>query len=117
MRRNYAVKQQYVSVGANMSGTISIGNEQRDIEYATEQWIAQQIIGRRKAGEAVCVRVTINKPNLNVTLASADCPKGGGGGRPPTKKEKEAFDDWAKRGLNGSDFPPGQLIAFLKQIC
>lgn len=99
-----------------MAGTVSIGNEQRNIEDADEQWIAQQIIERRKADKAVCVRVTVNKPHLNITLASADCPKGPGGRR-PNEDEAAVFEDWAKRGLDGSDFPPGQLIAFLKQVC
>jgi len=100
-----------------MAGTISIGGDQRNIEDADAQWVAEQINRRRRAGESICVRVTIKKQNLDLVLTSADCPPGGGGGRQANREEQAVFNEWARRGLNGSVTEPGPLIAFLQQVC
>lgn len=100
-----------------MSSTVHIGDSQRNLEDATEQWIAEQIIKRRRAGESTCIRVHIAKRDVRVTLTSADCASGGGGGRPPNRQEAEVIAEWTKRGLDGSDISPGPLIAFLKHVC
>ncbi len=100
-----------------MSSTVHIGDSHRKLEDATAQWITEQIIRRRQAGEAVCIRVNLEKQNMRVTLASADCHGGGGGGRPPNKEEAAVIAEWTKRGLDGNNIPPGQLIAFLNQVC
>ena len=100
-----------------MTGTVWIGDSQRNLEDADAQWVTEQLRRRRRAGESVCVRVNIKKGNINVTLTSADCPSGGGGGCAPNRHEAVVLDDWNKRGLDGSDFPPGQLVAFLARVC
>lgn len=99
-----------------MAGTISIGDSQRNLEDADAQWVAEQINRRRRDGESICVRVTINKQNLNLALSSADCPPGAGGGRRPNREEQAVLDEWSRRGLNGSISNPGPLIAFLQQV-
>jgi len=99
-----------------MEGTVLIGTSQRALGEADPQWIAEQLVGRRAAGEKVCVRVTINTANVNITLTSADCPAGPPGGRQPNSEEAALFEEWKDFGLDGSDFPPGQLIAFLQRI-
>jgi hypothetical protein len=60
--------------------------------------------------------VNINNDRLNMALSSAGCPQSATGGRPPSRQEKEIFDLWEKRGLNGENFHGGNLIAFLKQL-
>ena len=100
-----------------MSGTVHIGDSHRSLEDATQQWVTEQINRRRQAGEATCIRVQISKENVDVALASGDCPGGGGGGRQPTRDEAAIIDEWKRRGLNGTDIPPGQLIAFLNHVC
>lgn len=100
-----------------MTGTVWIGDSQRSLDDADGQWVTEQIRRRRRAGESVCVRVSIKNGNINVTLVSGDCPSGGGGGRAPNRDEAAILDDWSKRGLDGSDFPLGQLVAFLARVC
>ena len=99
-----------------MEGTVSIGNSQRELQEADPQWIAEQLVRRRDAGEKVCVRVTISTANVSITLTSADCPSGPPSGRKPNPEEAALFEAWRDFGLDGSDFPPGKLVAFLQRM-
>lgn len=94
---------------------VHIGNEQRELQDADEQWINQQIAARRKAGENVCVRVRIQKPSLDLVLSTPTCGSSSGG-RQASAAEQKIIELWNQRGLNRSDFAGGQLIAFLKQV-
>ena len=96
--------------------TVQINGEKRTLDETDPNWVNEQINRRRKDGATVCVRIQINCPPLNMSLASSGCGAGGGGGRPPNAQEKEVFDLWDKRGLNEADFPGGSLVAFLKQL-
>jgi hypothetical protein len=97
--------------------TISIGAESRTLEQADPDWITQQISGRRKDGQSVCVRVSIHTPELNLSCITPACASsGGGGGRPPTAREREILELWAKHGLNDGDFSPGNVVAFVRQV-
>jgi hypothetical protein len=95
--------------------TISIGNDSRPLEQADPEWITQQIQRRRQDAAPVCVRVQINSPDLNISFATASCASSGGGGRPPTARERVILDLWAKHGLNDPQFSPGSVVAFVKQ--
>ena len=98
--------------------TISIGNESRPLEQADPEWITQQINGRRKDGQPVCVRVSIHTTEINLSRSTPGCPSSGSGigGRPPTSREREVIDLWAKHGLNEGDFSPGNVVAFVRQV-
>lgn len=96
--------------------TIKIGSSEQSLENADESWINQQINGRRRDGQSVCVRVVINDGSINMALSTPNCAGGGGGGRPPNQQEQRIFDLWDKHGLNKSEFNGGHLIAFLKQL-
>lgn len=97
--------------------TISIGNESRPLDQADPEWITQQINGRRKDGQAVCVRLSVHTAGLNLSCSTPACASSGsGGGRPPTPHEREILDLWAKHGLNTGDFAPGNVVAFVKQV-
>ncbi|WP_332687980.1 hypothetical protein [Devosia sp.] len=98
--------------------TISINNETRPLEQADANWITRQINGRREDGVSVCVRVSIQSPNINVALATSGCQSGGGsgGGRAPNNGERDVLDLWERHKLNQSDFPAGQLVAFVGQV-
>jgi len=95
---------------------VKIGESERELNDATPQWINEQINRRRNDGVAVCVRVFINKDNLNIVLSTPTCEGGGGGRRPPNRQESEMLALWEKLHLNNQGFPGGNLIAFLKQI-
>jgi hypothetical protein len=77
---------------------------------------------QRADNGTVCVRVRIDVPGLEVTLGSAGCGFGGGGGASRHSPKKEALlSMWSDHNLSDSSFPSGQLIAFLtkveKQFC
>lgn len=96
---------------------ISINHETRPLDQADANWITRQVNGRREDGSSVCVRISIQSPNINVALATPGCPSGGcGGGRPPNNGERDILDLWERHKLNQSDFPAGQLVAFVGQV-
>ena len=99
-----------------MSIKVQIGTSERDITDIEPNWVNEQINRRKKDGVPICVRVTIKRGDLNIALATNDCPGSGGGGRPPNRQEKEIFDLWNKLHLNRETFSSGNLVAFLKQI-
>lgn len=94
---------------------VQIGNSERELSSVSESWVNQQINRRRADGENVCVRVIIRQENINMTLSTPSCPRGGGG-RPPNRYEEQIFSLWEKRGLNNVHFSGGNLVAFLKQL-
>jgi hypothetical protein len=94
--------------------TVRIGEEERSLDDADQQWINQQINRRKDAGQAVCVRVTIRAADVDVILSTPTCAKGVGG-RQPRPKESKLFELWNKRGLDEITFTGGGLIAFLAQ--
>jgi hypothetical protein len=95
---------------------IRIGDSERILRDADENWINQQINRRHQAGEQVCVRVFVENNSVNMVLSTCECPDEGRGGRPPNVQEKRIFDLWDKVGLNKPKFHGGNLIAFLKRI-
>jgi len=96
--------------------TITIGSSNRNIQEADENWINQNVNGRRHDGVAVCVQVRIQVSGADVVLASAGCSSGFGGGRPPNVLEQRIIDLWNERGLNTAGFAGGNLVAFLHQL-
>lgn len=98
--------------------TIKIGSDQRDLREADAQWIASEIAGRRKDGQAVCVFVQINESGANLPLMTQACRvgAGGGGGRAPNALETAIIELWNSRGLNSGEPEPGQVIAFVRQL-
>jgi hypothetical protein len=96
--------------------TISIGNDSRPLDQADPEWITQQVNRRRQDGMPVCVRISINTADLNISFATPTCAASGGGGRQPTVRERGILDLWTKHGLNDQDFSPGNIVAFVKQV-
>ena len=95
---------------------IRIVNDERELAYADEHWVNQQINQRRADGQSVCVRVIINEGDLNIVLSTPTCGASGGSSRPPNHREKEVLGLWNQRRLNDVDFTGGNLVAFLKQL-
>lgn len=98
-----------------MIGTITIGNETRNLDDASESWIADQINRHRREG-TVYVVITIKDSGVDVRLSTPSAPSGAVGGRAPSRREQEIFNLWNERGLNSTDFAAGNVIAFLKQV-
>lgn len=94
---------------------ISINNIEKELSEASESWISEQINHHRGIG-AVCVKVYIKAPGVDVALASEGCVSGQSGGRRPNRDEMMFVDAWQKFQLGSSPINTGRLIAFLKQI-
>ena len=89
-------------------------NRVKDID---EQWINQQVNGRKDCGDVIFVRVTIQLGSIHIGLATPNCPGGSGGViRTLNREENAVVDLWKKRGLDDPNFSSGNLIAFLKQL-
>jgi hypothetical protein len=101
---------------------ITIGEEKRRYDNATEQWITQQVNGRRRDNIPVCVQVNVNFGDLlNMVLRTPGCERVPSAHpvvatRRPNDQEARIFDLWARMGLNVLNFAPGQLIAFIHQL-
>ncbi len=100
-----------------MTIRVKIAGFEKDISEVDPSWVNQQINGRRAAGEAVCVQVTIQKDSVNLMLITADCPHNGNGSKKSLSDyERELLDTWMKLHLNENNFSGGNLLAFLNQI-
>ncbi|MCH4565271.1 hypothetical protein MKP05_19410 [Halomonas sp. EGI 63088] len=94
---------------------ISVNNVEKELSEASESWIADQINHHRGIG-AVCVKIYIKAPGIDLALASEGCGSGQPGGRKPNRDEMMFIDAWQQFQLGSSPINTGRLIAFLKQI-
>lgn len=94
---------------------VRIGDVENELNSINESWINQQINRRRADGQNVCVRVIINRGNLNMVLSTPSCPTEPSN-RPPNKDEEDIFNLWERSGLNKQQFTGGNLIAFLQKL-
>lgn len=78
-----------------VSGSLTVRINGYERQGVDEGWIAQTVTGLRRAGEAVCIRVSIDSPNAKVGLTMGVCTGGGGGApRPPNAAEARLIDAW-----------------------
>lgn len=100
-----------------MSGvlTVRINGQQR--EGVDEGWVAQTLTGLRRAGEDVCVRVSIDSPDAKVGLTMGTCPSSGGVPRPPNAAEARLIDAWRECvGTDNGSVETGRAIRCIKRI-
>jgi hypothetical protein len=83
---------------------------------ASEGWVNQMLAEARKTGAALCVRIEVQQPPIQMVLATPGCGGGGAGGRQPNEQERRIFDAWNKRGLGSGSFSPGELRSFLNDL-
>ena len=95
--------------------TVKIGPMQREYENADANWVHKMIKSLKDSNEAVCVIVTIEEPPVNISLASKDCKRAGGGSTNFNEKEKKIIELWRKH-IGEDEVVPGGLIAFLSQL-
>jgi len=97
---------------------VSIGTEERPLDLVDQEWVRQQIKGRRKDGENPCVRVRIDEPGIQLRFATTSTCGGGvsGGGRVPNARESEIIERWRQLPLEKDDFSHGNIWAFLQQL-
>jgi len=97
---------------------ITINGEQHELTPRTLGWATNTVKRLKRDQLAVAIRIEIHCGGLNMTLFSADYPRGGGGGggRMPNPDEGIWFARWNELGLSGADFAPGQLTQFLAAL-
>lgn len=100
------------------AGSISIrvNGAEYSIDQVSVSWLHQQVEGRRRAGEPICVVISAHTDSVNITLATPGCGSGPGGNRPPTRTESEVFARWRELVLDKGDFTAGNLWAFLQYL-
>lgn len=54
--------------------TVRIGNEERDIKDASESWITEQLVRRRRDEGRVCVQIIIDESQVRLTLTRQIVP-------------------------------------------
>lgn len=96
--------------------TIKIGYVEKPLDHADDHWIDHEIKHQRQHNRTVCVLVRLVCRPIDMILSTPGCGCGGGGGRPPTAMEREIFEEWNRRGLNGHDWSVHSLINFLHHI-
>lgn len=72
--------------------SIRVNGAEYTLDQVSVSWLHQQVDGRRRAGEPVCVVISAHTDSVNLTLATPDCGSGPGGTRPPSQTESEIFD-------------------------
>lgn len=94
--------------------TVWISGEQH--EGIDAGWIVRTIEGKRREGQAVCVRVTLRSAGIDVQITAGSCPAGAGG-RAPNASEKNIIDLWNECGVaDDRDFNPRVLVRCLEPI-
>lgn len=96
--------------------TVQIGASSRRLEEADTHWVTEQVLSRRKAGENPCVRVSIERENVDLTLRTGNCPVQAGTSRQATPRERELMERWRQSHLDLVDYDVGRLVAFLARL-
>lgn len=100
-----------------MSGSLTVRINGQQREGVDEGWIARTLTGLRRAGEDVCVRVSIDSPDAKVGLTMGACPSGGGVPRPPNAPEARLIEAWRECvGTDNGSVEPGRAIWCIKRV-
>jgi len=94
---------------------ITIGNDDRDVRDVTFPWLRSAVEQLRQSGSPVCVKVSIAVGEIDMILATRDCPAGEGG-RPFRGDERKIFELWKARKLDTDQFTARDLEEFLTAI-
>ena len=99
-----------------MGVRVIIGSNERNLNNIESNWVTEQVNRRKKDGVPVCVKILISHDDINLALATSDCPSTPGRSRKLTGPEQEIVDLWHKLHLHESHFSAGNVVAFLKQL-
>jgi hypothetical protein len=95
--------------------TVKIGGMEREFD-GNPRWIQEQIDGRQKDGQTVCVSVTIRCSGIEFSLVTPGCAGGRGMTRSLSAGEQELLELWRHHKLDTTAFNSGNLVAFLQRI-
>ena len=96
--------------------SIRVNGAEYTLDQVSVSWLHEQIDGRRREGEPVCVVISAQTDSVNITLATPDCRSGPGGNRPPNQTESEIFHRWHGLVVDRGHFTAGNLWAFLQYL-
>ncbi len=97
--------------------TVTIGGMSFPVDKVSEGWVNQMIADAKKRGVPLCIQVSVQTDAARVNLATPGCGGvGGGGGRPPNPTEQRIIDAWMRKGLQQSQFTPGDFRSFLNEL-
>lgn len=105
-----------MSIASTATVTVKIAGEARSLEEADANWVIQRINGLRKAGQSVCLEMSIRTSEVRMALTSPDCEPSGSSGRQANRREQEVFKLWEQMGLNQADFNGGHVNTFLQRL-
>lgn len=95
---------------------VKVNEMSRPLDGNDPGWFGQQVDRRRRAGESVCVQVSVDTPGLTLRLRTPSCGGPGGAGADFTRAQQCLIDLWIKHGLNNLDFPGQGLVGFLQEL-
>lgn len=98
--------------------TIDFGGNKRSTPNITTKWIQQSYHQNLDKSGSVCVRITVDYNDIDISLSSSACGSSGGG-IPFEQFSSDAQDIialWHKYGLHEKRFPSGKLVSFLKDL-
>jgi hypothetical protein len=97
--------------------SITIGNNTRKVP-APKSWIKQQILDRKKNGDNICVRFSIDIEGLKLDLITGQCGSSGGNGglNRFNSDQLRLIELWRRHITNNNEVDPGEIIAFQNQL-
>lgn len=99
--------------------TVSINGTDGQWPQVGPQWINQQMSFWKRQGGAVCVKIAVRFPELNMDFYNGNCGpigSGGAGSNQFSSKQLMAIEIWNRLGLNEQDDNGGKIVAFLNQL-
>ena len=95
--------------------SITIGGMSVPADQASDAWIAQMLAEQQKRQVPACVRVSVQAPGVQVSLATPACG-GSGGGRQANEREQPIIAAWLRSGLQEGRVTPHEIRAFLRDV-
>ena len=95
--------------------TVKIGQETRDADGVSPQWLHEAIEARRRDGADGSVLIKIVADEVDVTLRAPAGP-GRGSARELSKAEDYILDRWTHLGLSSDGFSIDALYKFLRDM-
>jgi hypothetical protein len=95
--------------------TVKIGQETREVEAVSPQWLHEAIESRRHNGADSSVLIKIVADDVDIALRAPAGP-GKGSVRELSKAEDYVLDRWTHLGLSSDGFSIDALYKFLREM-
>ena len=98
--------------------TVHIGLSSRELDDATSRWVADEINTRNRDRATYCIKVRVDEQDAQVTVGTAACGFGGGGGAAPrfNELEQKIIELFEQHVRLHSSVQPVHLISFLQRL-